>query len=39
MDYRKIIKDLVMRITYEVSDDCRYLLDKAVEEETDENNW
>jgi fumarate hydratase subunit alpha len=38
MDYRKIIKDLVMRITYEVSDDCRYLLDKAVEDETDESS-
>lgn len=35
IDYRQIIKDLVLRISYEVSDDCRCLLRKAVEEETD----
>ena len=34
-DYKQIIKDLILRISYEVSDDCGCLLHKAVEEETD----
>ncbi|MFZ5989293.1 MAG: fumarate hydratase [Bacillota bacterium] len=34
-DLRQAIKDLILRISYEVSDDCRCLLDRAVEEEDD----
>jgi len=38
MDYRQILRDLIFKISYEVSDDCRCLLNKAVEIETDESS-
>lgn len=35
VDYKQIIRDLIFTISYEVSDDCRCLLDEAVDRETD----
>ncbi len=38
MDYRQILRDLIFKTSYEVSDDCNCLLNKAFKIETDESS-